>query len=157
MSAGQRTGHRLRGLKAVLLAALVSGCTDSPFNLDWDHDIAAGVIVREDGVERVRVDEDGVVSGSLTTVLGGKSGLLEVTFLNEKGAVIVPADDEYMEVTVSFSDLATFEPTAPGAFSGRFLGLKEGQTSVYFKLKQGRVGSGTGHGSSPAIRLTISR
>lgn len=153
---GRITGKWPLILATVAIAAVALGCTDAPFNLDWDHDYPAGLSIREDGVERVRVDEDGKVSGTLATRVGGKSGHLEVAFLNEKGVALVPADDEYMEVTVTFSDLATFEPSTPGSFSGRFLGLKAGRTSVIFKVKHGTVGSGKGHWNSPAIELMIS-
>jgi hypothetical protein len=147
----------MRGLAGAAVAALALGCTDAPFNLDWDHTYPEGLSVREGGVERVRVDKEGKVTGDLAIMVGARTGVLEVSFLDSKGAVLVPADDEYLEVTVAFSDLATFEPVAPGSFTGKLLGLKSGKTSVYFKLKQGEVGGGKGHWTSPAIDLTISR
>lgn len=157
MSSGRKTGGRLLGLTAATLAALVVGCTDAPFNLDWDHNYAEGLVIREDGVERVRVGKDGTVTGDLRIGAGQRSGRLDVVFLDGKGATLVHKDDEYMEVTVTFPDLATFEPSAPGAFSGRLLGLKAGKTSIYFKLKEGTLGSGKGIGPSSAIDLTISK
>jgi hypothetical protein len=139
----------------VALAALSGGCTDAPFNLDWDHTFPQGLSVREDGAIRVTEDEDGRVTGSLSVRAGRQSGRIEVVFLDEKGAPIVPADDEHLEVLVTFSDLATFQQTTPGAFSGYFHGLIAGQTSVYFKLKEGKVGGGTGLWTSQAIDLRV--
>jgi hypothetical protein len=135
---------------------MVGGCTDSGFNLDWDHTYPEGLSVREDGVVRVRVDQDGQVSGSFSVAVGRQGGYLDVVFLDEKGAAIVPADDEYLDVTVTYSDLATFQQNTPGAFAGRFRGLKAGETTVYFKFKQGAVGQGKGHWTSPAITLRVS-
>lgn len=142
-------------LLAAALAVLVVGCSDSPFNLDWDRTYPEGLIIREDGVVRITVDDDGKVAGALEVRTGGQTGKLDVVFLNEKGAAIVPADDEYLEVTLAFSDLATFEQGTPGEFSGRLRGVKAGRTDVIFKYKQGSVGSGKGIWNSPAIELTI--
>jgi hypothetical protein len=86
---------------------------------------------------------------------GRETGVLDVVFLDEKGAAIVPADDEYLEVTVTYPDLATFQQGTPGAFSGRFRGLQTGGTTVVFKYKQGEVGRGKGHWNSPPIELVV--
>lgn len=142
-------------LLVAALAVLVVGCSDSPFNLDWDRTYPAGLVIREDGVVRVSVDKDGEVAGSLEVRVGERTGKLDVVFLDEKGAAIIPAEDEYLEVTLAFSDLATFEHVTPGAFSGRLRGVKAGRTDLIFKYKQGTVGSGKGIWNSPAVELTI--
>jgi hypothetical protein len=137
------------------LAAIAVGCTDSPFGFDWDRTYPEELVVREDGVVRLTVDKNGVVSGAFTIGRGQRTGLLDVVFLDEDGAAIVPADDEYLEVTVTYPDIAEFQQGSPGAFRGRFQGLRVGETSVYFKYKRGEVGRGTGHWNSPAIALTV--
>lgn len=142
-----------RALLVVALAAV--GCTDLPSSLGWDHTYPEGLIVRENGTVVVRVDEDGEVTGSLTVRAGGTTGELDVVFLDEKGGTIVPGDDEYLEVTISLPDLATFEQPSPGAFRGRIRGLKVGQTSVLFTLKEGEVGRGRGLWTSSAIKLNV--
>ncbi len=152
----QRVGGRSPlTLLAVAMTVLVIGCTDSPLNLGWDHTYPEGLIVREEGVVRVTVDKDGEVSGSFSVGVGQRTGRLDVVFLDEKGATIVPADDEYLEVTVTYPDIAIFEQGTPGVFAGEFRGLKAGQTSVYFKFKQGVVGQGKTHWNSPAIDLMV--
>lgn len=148
-------GRRSLPLLVTALLALVIGCTDNPLGFVWDHTYPEGLVVREDGAVRLTVDKTGKVSGDFSVGAGRQSGQLDVVFLDEDGVAIVPASDEYLEVTVTHKGLATFQQGKPGSFQGRFRGLKAGRTSVLFKFKQGVVGEGKGHWTSPAITLTV--
>jgi hypothetical protein len=144
-------------LLALALALLVSGCIDSALDPLRDRSTPSGLLITEGGTTLVRVDKDVRVTGQLTVGAGKRSGTLEVTFLDHDGNRIIPAGDEFLEVTVTFEDVAAFEQSVPGGFSGRLAGKSAGKTTTYFKLKHGTVGGGYGNWTSPAIDITVTR
>lgn len=135
--------------------ALLTGCEDNPFDLGLGDTHPDGLVIREAGRDLIVVDRDGRVSGSLEVVAGGRSGRLEIIFQDARGSRIVPADSEYLEVTVSFPDRAEFEHDSPGSFSGRIHGLSAGRTDLIFKYREDLGGTDRGIWNSPAIELMV--
>lgn len=144
-------------LLALALALLAAGCIDSALDPFRDRSTPSGLLITEGGSTVVRVDKDQRVSGKLTVAAGKRSGTLEVTFLDQDGHRIVPAGDEYLEVTIAYDDVAAFEQSVPGGFSGRLAGKAAGKTIAVFKLKHGKVGDPFVNWNSPAIEITVTQ
>jgi hypothetical protein len=144
----------LRPLTLLALALLVGGCIDSALDPFRDRSVPDGLLVTEGGTTLVRVDKNERVSGNLTVAAGKRTGTLEVTFLDSDGKRIIPAGDESLEVTIAHDDVAVFEQSVPGVFSGRLVGKAAGSTIAIFKLKHGTV---YGNWASPAIEITVTR
>jgi len=146
---------RTASLGIISVGLVAIACSDLPSGFGWEHTYPEAMVIRENHTIRVEVDQDGGVVGALDVGEGSLSGQLEVIFLDEAGTNIRPSDDEYLEVTITFTDLAVFEHDSPGSFTGRIRGMKAGETSAFFKFKGGRVGSGMGQWTSPPIPVSV--
>ena len=117
----------------LLLALIFTGpmaCGDSGTSNDED-DVPIGLTISELGLVVVSV-ELATVQGEISVEPGEASRALTVEFLNSQGSV-VPSGGRYMEVEVSNAALVTWEHTAPGSLTGRFLGGPEGGTTTVQK------------------------
>jgi hypothetical protein len=85
---------------------------------------------------------------------GQTTAVFTVTFTDGKGQPVVPADG-YMGGEVESPNVATFEPTTPGAYTGQLQGKLVGLTRARFKLYRGTVGSGALIYTSPWITVVV--
>ena len=147
-----RTMRFLPFFLALILAGPVA-CGDDGTSND-DDDVPIGLTISELGIVQVSV-ELATVQGEISVEPGQATRTLTVEFLNTQG-LTVSADGRYMEVEVSNPALVTWEPTAPGSLTGKFLGGPEGgTTTAIVTLLEGAVGSGTPVYISPEITVRV--
>lgn len=124
-----------RAMVVLALAAFAAACSDSTL-APFGHLDVAGMLIRANGQQLVRVDNNGKVTGSLSVRAGSESPYLEVVFLDSKGNPIERETGLDMEVTVGHEDIAVFNQNIPGEFGGRLEGKAVGRTFARFSILQ---------------------
>jgi hypothetical protein len=134
-------------------ALTFAACDDDPL-LEEDHSEPAVVEIALGDVVLARA-----FSGSSTGFVGDQldqeTALLTFTFLDDENALVVPEGDEYLEVVIADEGIATFEPTAPGVFEGRFRGRAIGETTGEIRFMHGSPGSGHADFMSHPVNIII--
>ena len=128
-----------RSAAPLMLMAALAGC-DNPVS-EGAHAQVSGVILRAGGTDLVVVTASGA-TGGISLVAGAQSPQITVIFTDNSGDEITPPSGYYLDVETSSAAVATWAPTAPGAFTGRIVGQAAGTASLEFKYMHGNVGSG---------------
>jgi hypothetical protein len=145
--------RRLLPLLPLLGALTFVGCDDDPI-LEEDHSAPAVVEISLGDVVVARAFA-GSSTGFVGAQLDQETAVLTFTFLDDESALVVPGDDEYLEVIISDEGVATFEPTAPGGFEGRFRGRAIGETTAEIRFMHGSLGSGHADFVSHPVNIII--
>jgi hypothetical protein len=145
---------RIAPLATLAAVLILGGCDDDPVGTDQDHsepvqvEIALGDVV----IARAFV---GTSTGFIGAQVNQETADLDVTFLDEENALVVPGSDEYLEVVVADGSVAVWESNTAGGFSGRIGGLSVGQTTAVFRFMHGAPGSGHADFESHPVNIII--
>ena len=130
-------------LSIFALALFVASCGDDDNPVDPDdhddHADAVGLIIRDSGVEIVRV-ESGEVTGEIEVGHGKETALLSVRFIEEDGHIDTPDEDDGYSLAWEIADesIAEVEHHAEdGAWAFHIVGLEEGETTIRIKINHG--------------------
>ena len=157
----------MSALSIFALAVFVASCgdDDNPVDpddhddhadaggLNDDHAEAIGLIIRDSGVEIVRV-ESGEVTGEIEVGHGKETALLSVRFIAEDGDLFTPDEDDDFSLGWEIADesIAEVEHHAEdGAWAFHIVGLEEGETTIRITINHG------GHAdfASPEIDIHV--
>ena len=132
--------RRITAFSSIVFTIINNGCGDgdNPVNDDHEgeHAEAAGLVLRNSGVEIVRY-ENGEVSGNIEVGFGKETALLSVRFLSENGDLFVPDTDDGFSMSVEISDGAISEierHEEDGAWNFHVIGLAAGRAELTIKL-----------------------
>ena len=151
-------GNQLSGCIPSALLNFVSwlpGCGDDPEPVaEMPEPEAIGLIVRDSGVEIVRV-ESGQVAGEIEVGHGKETALLSVRFITEDGDLFTPdeADDFSLGWEIADESIAEVDQHAEdGAWNFHIVGLEEGETTIRIKINH------EGHADfvSPEVEIHVS-
>jgi hypothetical protein len=114
----------------------------------------AGLTVTLYDATIIRV-RDGAVEGGFHTHLFQYSGQFFIALQNARGGDIALGADDYLDVVVADESIARFEQVSAGTFEGTVVTVKEGITSIVFRVMRGPAGAREVVWSSPAIQLAV--
>lgn len=145
---------KIRWSATVLIALAAAAACDNPVIETEEHDPVA-VSIRDGATEIARGDDTGF-TGAIVVGPGSESPLLTVVFIDEEGHELDPAGEHSLVVVPADANVATWVPTASGAFTGRVQGgATAGQTMFEFQWIHGLPGSGHAEGQFD-VRVTVS-
>lgn len=133
----------------------LAACSDPVAN--EDHVDPVGIVVISGNTDVVTVTGLNI-TGAFFIAEGGQTDPLRVEFVDDRGNRFVPDEpDEWLRVTVTHPNLATWVEDVPGGWSGTLRGITKGSTTVRFELMHGEVGSASSHPDfgTPGVPLTI--
>jgi hypothetical protein len=122
-------------LTILALVGLLSACiTEGGTQPTTDDLVVGGLLVQDRGVTIASVLGT-QVSGELQGQEGSASGLLSISFVDDKGVRFTPFENETMEVSIADESVATF--LQEGTFTGRLNSIAVGTTTATFRFVQG--------------------
>jgi hypothetical protein len=134
----------------LLLAAALAAC-------DGAVDPAAGepngLRISLNGAMLVRVD-GGQVSGSLHTHVAEYSGRFVIAPVTSGGQMLAETGHT-LEAVVTDPAVASFVPTAAGAFEGEIVSHAEGTTTITFRVVPTAVSSDDGYEAPPILLVAV--
>jgi hypothetical protein len=139
----------------VLGAVLALGaCDEDPVASDQDHSEPAQVEISIGDVVLARAFV-GSSTGFIGAQVNQETADLNVVFLDDEAALVVPGSDEYLEVVVADESIAVWESDTIGGFTGRISGLSVGETTAVFRLMHGAPGTGHADFASHPVNIII--
>lgn len=128
------------GTTLLVVSGALAACDDGdPTGADPSG--AERVVVRIGGQE-VASATAAAAAGEIVVQIGTSTAPIQVVFVDDDGDAVEPDGDFHLEVERVGGTVATFTPSAPGAFGGTVSGSVIGQTTLVFKLMRGEPGSG---------------
>ena len=124
-------------LLLALIASLVtlSACNNPASSEEENHEEPVGIVLKMNGQEIVRYDENGV-TGEIEVAVGEETTLISLYFLAEDGDEFQPDEPEYSlqwkDINTAIADVEQHSEDGKWAF--HIYGEAQGNTSVVFQL-----------------------
>jgi hypothetical protein len=134
------------------VASVTAACGDELTGPAARQPAGLTVILYDATIIRVR---DGAVEGGFHTHLFQYSGQFFVALQNARGKDIALDADDHLDVVVADESIARFEQVSAGAFEGTVVTVKEGITSIVFRVMRGPAGARDVVWTSPPIQLAV--